>query len=116
MLRHCPMPSSLSLPLRTLALSVATPFACASVLIAQEPNPVPPTLVPANLFVAPGGLEVTVWATAPMLRNPTNIDFDQDGRLWVAERVNYRSQGGRQKEGDRIVVLEDNDGDGKADK
>ncbi len=47
---------------------------------------------------------------------PTNIDFDADGRLWVAEGVNYRHAKGTRPEGDRIVVLEDSDGDGKADK
>jgi putative membrane-bound dehydrogenase-like protein len=75
-----------------------------------------PTTVPADLFAVPDGLELTVWATTPLLRNPTNIDFDKDGRLWVAEGVNYRGKAGRRKEGDRIVVLEDTDGDGKADK
>ena len=75
-----------------------------------------PTSVPKDLFVVPEGLEVTVWATTPMLHNPTNIDFDKDGRLWVAEGVNYRSHSKRQPEGDRIVVLEDTDGDGKADR
>ncbi len=83
---------------------------------AEEPKPAPPTIVPANLFHVPDGLEVTVWATTPQLFNPTNIDFDKDGRLWVAEGVNYRSHGTRRKEGDRIVVIEDTDHDGKADK
>lgn len=73
------------------------------------------TLVPTDLFTVPEGLEVTVWATSPQLYNPTNIDFDAAGRLWVAEGVNYRGKGGRRPEGDRIVVLEDTTGDGKAD-
>ena len=51
-----------------------------------------------------------------MLKNPTNIDIDKDGRVWVAEGVNYRRHYGRAEEGDRIAVLEDTDGDGKADK
>ncbi|MEI9894245.1 MAG: PVC-type heme-binding CxxCH protein [Chthoniobacter sp.] len=76
----------------------------------------PPVIVPTNLFAAPEGLEVTVWATTPLLHNPTNIDFDRDGRLWVAEGVNYRSKSNRQPEGDKIVVLEDTTGAGKADK
>src|SRR5688500_9862620 len=80
-----------------------------------EPAPPPPTIAPSELFTVPEGLEVTVWATTPQLRNPTNIDFDKDGRLWVAEGVNYRSHSGRQKAGDRIVVLSDTDADGKAD-
>jgi putative membrane-bound dehydrogenase-like protein len=74
------------------------------------------TIVPADLFSVPEGLEVTVWATSPDLLNPTNIDFDAQGRLWVAEGVNYRGKGGRRPEGDRIVVLEDTTGAGKADK
>ena len=79
-------------------------------------DPNGPKLVPANLFTVPDGLEVTVWATSPMLNNPTNIDFDAQGRLYVTEGVNYRSKAGRRKEGDRIVILEDTKGEGKADK
>ena len=74
------------------------------------------TLVPPELFTAPEGLEVTVWATSPQLFNPTNIAFDGKGRLWVAEGVNYRGKANRRPEGDRIVVLEDTTGSGKADK
>ena len=50
-----------------------------------------------------------------MLHNPTNIDIDKDGRIWVAEGVRYRQHYARQPEGDRIVVLEDTDHDGRAD-
>ena len=74
-----------------------------------------PVQLPVALFQVPEGLEVTVWATTPMLKNPTNIDIDKDGRIWVAEGVRYRSHHARQPEGDRIVVLQDKDGDGKAD-
>jgi len=73
------------------------------------------TFVPENLFATNDDkLEVTLWATTPMLRNPTNIDFDAAGRLYVAEGVNYRSFKGR-PEGDRIIVLSDTDGNGQAD-
>ena len=74
-----------------------------------------PALVPPEMFIVPDGLEVTVWATSPLLFNPTNIDFDAQGRLYVAEGVNYRGKGGRRPEGDRIVVLEDTKGAGCAD-
>ncbi len=79
-------------------------------------KPSEPTLVPAEMFTVPDDLEVTVWATSPMLFNPTNMDFDAQGRLYVAEGVNYRGKAGRRKEGDRIVILEDTTGAGKADK
>jgi putative membrane-bound dehydrogenase-like protein len=68
------------------------------------------------------GLEATLWASEPMLINPTNIDVDSRGRVWVAEGLNYRLTRGdnrrfhRIEEADRIKILEDTDGDGKADK
>lgn len=74
-----------------------------------------PTQVPLDLFKVPAGLEVTVWAHTPMLRNPTNMDIDRDGRIWVAEGVNYRKHAGRDPLGDRITVIEDTNGDGVAD-
>ena len=80
------------------------------------PTPVPLTkFVPADRFTVPAGFELTVWAQAPQLRNPTNMDVDAQGRIWVTEAVNYRAHAGRDKAGDRIVVLEDTDGDGVAD-
>ena len=82
---------------------------------AQAPVPTEPTRIPLDLFQVPEGLEVTLWAATPLLRNPTNIDIDRNGRIWVAEGVRYRSHHARQPEGDRIVVLQDTDGDGKAD-
>lgn len=71
---------------------------------------------------AADGLEVTLWAAEPDIVNPTNIDIDARGRVWVLEGVNYRRTlpGVNGKDyrlaGDRIVILEDTDGDGKSDK
>ena len=64
------------------------------------------------------GLEVTLFASEPMVRNPANMDIDSRGRVWVTEGANYRlwnKWGKLRPEGDRIVILEDTDGDGKAD-
>ena len=60
-------------------------------------------------------LEVTLWAESPLLYNPTNFDVDAKGRIWVTEGVNYRRSKTR-TDGDRVVVLEDTDLDGTADK
>lgn len=64
------------------------------------------------------GLEVHAFATEPMLKNPTNIDVDDRGRVWVCEAYNYRpaiNGNPTNPLGDRIIILQDNDGDGKAD-
>lgn len=82
---------------------------------AAAPTPPPPAVVSTDHFTVPEGFELTVWAQAPQLRNPTNMDVDYKGRIWVTEGVNYRLHDKRDKDGDRIVVLEDTDGDGKAD-
>jgi putative membrane-bound dehydrogenase-like protein len=83
---------------------------------AGQASTLQPVRIPLDLFQLPDGFEITLWATSPMLHNPTNIDIDRDGRIWVAEGVRYRSHHARQPEGDRIVVLEDTDHDGQADK
>ena len=72
--------------------------------------------MPLGSFVLAEGLEITPWAASPMLFNPTNLDIDQKGRVWVTEGVNYRRKADRQPGGDRIVLLEDTNGDGKADR
>ncbi|MBC7936394.1 MAG: PQQ-dependent sugar dehydrogenase, partial [Rhizobacter sp.] len=64
------------------------------------------------------GLEVHTMATEPMLINPTNIDVDDRGRIWVTEAYNYRpaiTGNPTHEKGDRIMILEDTNGDGKAD-
>jgi putative membrane-bound dehydrogenase-like protein len=73
----------------------------------------------ADLKVYPG-LNVSLFASEPMFSNPTNMDIDARGRVWITEAYNYRNQYNPKNpvraEGDRIVILEDTDGDGKADK
>ncbi|WP_336514417.1 PVC-type heme-binding CxxCH protein [Pollutibacter soli] len=72
-------------------------------------------------LVLPDDLEATLWAETPLLYNPTNIDVDGRGRVWVTEAVNYRNFKNdslhhlHRNGGDRVVILEDTDGDGHAD-
>lgn len=49
------------------------------------------------------------------LTNPTNLDIDHRGRIWVCDVMNYRGNNGTRPKGDRILIYEDTDGDGKAD-
>jgi putative membrane-bound dehydrogenase-like protein len=96
-----------------------------ALLLATCATPAPPApRVPSNditpeFDVAPG-LEVREWARSPDLFNPTAIDVDARGRLWVTEAVNYRQWDGRNPgkhhdAGDRVMILEDTDGDGVCD-
>lgn len=68
-----------------------------------------------NLDVHPE-LQATLFASEPMITNPTNLDIDHRGRVWVCDVMNYRGNNGKRPEGDRILILEDTDGDGVADK
>jgi putative membrane-bound dehydrogenase-like protein len=98
---------------------VAAPKTAPAAKPAPEPyKPSEGGSLPAGIFQLPEGLEVTLWARSPMLANPTNIDFDAQGRLWVNEGVNYRTYnkgGKRRAEGDRVIVLSDSKGQGFAD-
>ncbi|WP_254510130.1 PVC-type heme-binding CxxCH protein [Anatilimnocola floriformis] len=62
------------------------------------------------------GLEAKLFSSEPQISNITNIDIDHLGRVWAAEVKNYRKWNNSRPEGDRILVLEDTDGDGVADK
>jgi putative membrane-bound dehydrogenase-like protein len=106
------MPSHLSRVLSPLVrvASVALVFASAGAALAQKS----PEETVRSMKVA-DGLEATVWASEPGMVNPTNMDIDERGRIWVLEGANYRGSRLR-PEGDRIMVLEDTDQDGACDK
>ncbi len=71
----------------------------------------------AAKLITPGGLEPTLFASEPMLVNPTDMDIDAQGRIWIAEGANYRKWANppSRPEGDRIIILTDSNLDGKAD-
>lgn len=76
---------------------------------------------PSPLLYVPKGLKATLWAESPLFYNPTNMDVDIKGRIWITEAVNYRDFNNdtsthlNHPKGDRVMILEDTDGDGQAD-
>jgi putative membrane-bound dehydrogenase-like protein len=78
-------------------------------------GPVEPADGP-SMMKTPDDLAITLVAGEPLLSSPSDIDVDAKGRVWVCEVVNYRGKANTRAEGDRILVLEDTDGDGRADK
>lgn len=66
----------------------------------------------------PESVHVEIIASENMIKNPTNIDVDDRGRIWVLEAYNYRpaiNGNPTNPKGDRIVILEDVNGDGIMD-
>jgi putative membrane-bound dehydrogenase-like protein len=65
----------------------------------------------------PKGLKVELVAAEPLVLSPVAIDFAPDGKLWVAEMLDYPAGlKGDYQPGGRVRLLEDTDGDGKYDK
>jgi putative heme-binding domain-containing protein len=67
-------------------------------------------------FEVAEGLEVSLWAENPLLTKPIQMNFDPQGRLWVATSEAYPQLEPGQTAADRILVLEDTRGSGRADK
>jgi putative membrane-bound dehydrogenase-like protein len=81
-------------------------------------SPMNPDQVVASTKM-PEGFRMSVFAAEPNVQNPIAITTDERGRLWVAENYSWSGSGAGgfdAKQRDRIVVLEDVDGDGKHDK
>lgn len=81
---------------------------------AKVPDP-DPELERKTFIVAPG-FEVNLFAADPLLAKPIQMNFDPQGRLWVASSETYPQIKPGEKANDKVMVLEDTDGDGKADK
>lgn len=97
-----------------------------------------PAEAPGKMSV-PDGLEVRLVASEPLIRQPVAIEFDDRGRLWAIQYLQYPNPSGLNrvevdrysrttydripeppprgpKGSDRITILEDTDGDGRADR
>jgi putative heme-binding domain-containing protein len=84
----------------------------------KQTRPPGPALSPAEAIArmqVPEGFQVELVASEPDIVNPVAMTFDERGRIWITESLEYpRSSAGPGR--DRVKVLEDTDGDGKADK
>ncbi len=99
------------------SLSVANPGA------ELQPAPLRSTAAAAKFtpqphpeFTVAEGFEVSLWAENPHLAKPIQINFDSQGRLWVASSEVYPQIEPGEAAHDKILILEDTDGDGKSDK
>jgi putative membrane-bound dehydrogenase-like protein len=68
-------------------------------------------------FQVPPGFEVRLFAAEPDVINPVAMTWDERGRLWVLELYEFPLGAPKGVKGrDRVKILEDTDGDGRADK
>ena len=82
-------------------------------LAADKPVPLAEA---AGKFTVPKGFNVTLFAGEPAVVQPIAFTFDDRGRLWVVECLSYPKWRVDGKGSDRVVILEDTDGDGVHDK
>lgn len=84
--------------------------------IAEMQLPLDPEEAMKHL-VTPVDFEVKLFASEPQIKRPISMNWDERGRLWIAETVDYPNELKPAGQGrDRIVICEDSDGDGKADR
>ena len=104
-------------------LAFALLFLPAAVLLADDPfkefprtNPLEPA-ESAKQFETRPGFKVELVASEPLLRSPVAIDFDELGRMYVAEFTEYNQYANPNPPPDKgaIKLLTDTDGDGRFD-
>lgn len=92
----------------------------------RESDPLPAEAQQLALQV-PDGFEISLFAAEPMINKPINLAFDARGRLWVTSTVEYPYSAAKERwvdergtrvrnSRDAIKILEDTDGDGRADR
>jgi len=93
----------------------------------QSPKDYPEDEVPANIpepniqeelnaFTISDGFSMNLFASDPMIANPININWDTRGRAWIATSSTYPHIVPGREPNDQIVILEDTNADGVADK
>ncbi len=82
----------------------------------QQTPPAPLPALPHPQFDLDPHLEISLYAENPLLAKPIQMNFDAQGRLWVASSEVYPQIKPGQQANDKILVLEDTDGDGHAEK
>ena len=92
----------------------ATSRALAQRQLKDIPSPDP--AVELESLIVADEFEINLFAVDPAIRKPIQMNFDSDGRLWIVSSELYPHIEPGQEAHDKVVVVEDVDGDGRADK
>jgi putative membrane-bound dehydrogenase-like protein len=104
---------------RSLVFGLFIVLAVSSLLILRPPlKAAVEATLNGHTFTLPDGFEIELVAGPPLVDRPIVADFDEQGRLYVADSSgsNDRVQKQLEEKPHRIVRLEDSDGDGRFDK
>ena len=86
-----------------------------SVAVPNDPAS-PPVVAPLPVFTVADGYQIELWAQNPQLEKPTQMNWDALGRLWICSSSLYPQIAPGQVADDKILVLSDPNGTGKATK
>src|SRR3954463_15303028 len=101
--------------MRTFSLLALLLLPAAAVAQRDARVPDPDPEVERKSFQVADGFEVNLFAADPLLAKPIQMSFDPSGRLWVVSSEVYPQIAPGQTANDKVLVLEDRDGDGKAE-
>jgi putative heme-binding domain-containing protein len=101
--------------LGAMALILASPGRVAAQR-APFPIPDPDPEIERKSFIVADGFEVNLFAADPIIAKPLQMNFDPAGRLWIASSEVYPQIKPGQVANDKVLIVEDRDGDGRADK
>ncbi|HKQ37786.1 MAG TPA: PVC-type heme-binding CxxCH protein [Verrucomicrobiae bacterium] len=82
-------------------------------LTATAPSPTPDVARTLSQMYVPEGFKVELVAAEPDVRQPVAFAWDERGRIWIAEAFSYPAKRPPGEGLDRIIVLADEDGDGR---
>lgn len=82
----------------------------------QSEIPDPDPMKQMESFILDEGLEINLFASDPMMAKPIGMNWDEQGRLWIVSSRLYPHIKPGQRSDDQVIVLEDKNGDGVADK
>src|SRR3954454_10969830 len=104
--------------LRTFLAIAATILTLAPAASAQRapfliPDPDPE--IERKSFILADGFEANLYAADPLIAKPIQMNFDPAGRLWIVSSEVYPQIKPGQVADDKVLILEDRDGDGRAD-
>lgn len=112
-----PVPTMARLDVPLPNYTPGAPWGTLSPSIFEAPEPMQPAESVALTMLRPG-FSMQLFAQEPMVRRIIDFTWDERGRMWAAETNDYpnRLLDDGVEGGDRILILEDTNGDGMADK